>query len=193
MKEKLVICILAGGKSRRMGEEKCFMELRGKNLINRALDIANELKGEIFISIGKKDIKIKGAKTLRDIKGEGPIAGLYRALLEREKVLIFPCDTPFLTPQLLSFIWRRGENFDITVCRIKNIIQLQVGVYSNRCLPYIEKRIERNRLSLMGLLEEKALKVEIIEEEEIKIFGDPEKLFFNINTKEELRKAEEIS
>ena len=64
-------------------------------------------------------------------------------------------------------------------------------MYSNRCLPYIEDKIERPP-SLLERIKNKELSTNIIEEKEVENYGQPERLFFNINTKDELEKATDM-
>ena len=189
-KINMTICILAGGKGKRIGNEKHFICLKGKRLIDYALETADKTGLKIVLSSGQ--IKIDGVETVKDIKGEGPIAGLYACLLRYGRCLIFPCDMPFLTAEFITFLREKSHYHDITICRINGKIQPQVGVYSGSCLPYIEENIEQRKFSLLGLLEEKNIKIKVIEEVEVKNFGSPEKLFFNINTIKELKRAEEI-
>ena len=186
----MTVCILAGGKGKRIGSDKCFLTLKGKKFIDYTLEIAAETGLKVIVAAGQKNID--GIESVKDIKGEGPIAGLYSALLKNSRVLIFPCDMPFLTPEFLLFLRKESNQYDITVCRINGKIQPQVGVYSNNCLPYIEKKIENLQFDIHGLLDEKNLEFNIVEETEVKNFGNPERLFFNINTMEELNRAEEI-
>lgn len=104
--------------------------------------------------------------------------------------LIFPCDMPFLTSEFLSCLLEKSIDCDITICRIKGRLQPQVGVYSNKCLLYIEDNIKRNQLSLVELTKNRELSKNIIKEQEVRTYGEPQRLFFNINTREDFAKAE---
>ena len=53
--------------------------------------------------------------------------------------------------------------------------------------------MEEEEPSPLAFIGGSSLRIRYVEEEEIKIFGDPETLFFNINTKEDFKKAEEIA
>ena len=96
----------------------------------------------------------------------------------------------FLTSELLYCLLEKSIGSDITICRIKGRLQPQVGVYSSKCLPYIEDNIKRNQLSLVELTKNRELSKNIIKEQEVKNYGAPERLFFNINTREDFAKAE---
>ena len=65
-------------------------------------------------------------------------------------------------------------------------------MYSDRCLPYIEDKIEKIQLSSCELIRNNELSTNIIEEKEVENYGQPERLFFNINTKDELEKTADM-
>jgi molybdopterin-guanine dinucleotide biosynthesis protein A len=64
------------------------------------------------------------------------------------------------------------------------------AVYSKNCLPVISDHLQKNDLKIRKIFEK--LKVQIIREEQIDDV-DPQHLsFFNINTEEDLRKAQTL-
>ena len=75
--------ILAGGKSRRMGRDKARLELAGRPLLARQIELARELRADkIFIS-GRAgaDYAAFGCEVLFDFYPEaGPLAGVERGL-----------------------------------------------------------------------------------------------------------------
>lgn len=190
----LTICILAGGKGKRIGTEKWKVQIKGKRLLDYATEIAIKttklIEAKTIIASGKYDIQLEDIESVQDIKGNGPLAGLYTALLQSGKVLILPCDMPFLTPELLSFLIENSVGHDITICRIGDRLQPQVGVYSKRCLPHLKDQMNKNLFALQDLAQNRNLAVCILDENELQKFGPLEKLFLNINTREDLEKAE---
>ncbi len=113
-------------------------------------------------------------------------------ILRNSSSLIFPCDMPFLTSEFLYCLLEKSIGSDITICGVKGRLQPRVGVYLDRCLPYIEDKIEKSQLSLLVLIKNNELSANIIEEKEVKNYGQPERLFFNINTKDELEKTADM-
>jgi len=186
---KEAVCLLAGGRGRRMGGEKCGRILCGRRLIEWALEAARGTGLKVFVA-GGEPIEGEGATFLRDEKGEGPIAGLLSCLRRCERVVLLPCDMPFLTSELLRFLLRRAEGLDLLAPEVGGRLQPQVGVYGRACLPIIERNIERGELSLLALFEEPSLRRGVVGEEEVRKFGDPGRLFLNLNTEEDLRRAE---
>jgi molybdopterin-guanine dinucleotide biosynthesis protein A len=195
---ELSVCILAGGKGGRIGGEKCMRRLAGKRLIDHALGIAREVRekrasGRIVIAGGRNDVKIEGVETLPDVMGAGPMAGLYSCLSQHGRTLLLPCDMPFLTSAFLLFLLEQSRNHDITTCRVESLLQPHVGVYSQACLEKVRRFLEEGTYSLFLLVREGGLRVRMVEEEEIAAFGDPRRLFFNINTKRDMELGERMA
>lgn len=188
------VCILAGGSGRRMGGQKCLQFLMGKRLIDHAISVAEEVKrrgqcSALVVSCGDNELSLNGTETLKDVDGQGPMAGLYSCLLAYGRTLIFPCDMPFLTADFLLFLLERAAGHDITVCRLAGFVQPQVGIYSAGCLSRVKELIRAGTYSLFKLTRDGKLNVRIVDEEEFFHIGDPDKIFLNINTSEELEKA----
>jgi len=185
------VCVLAGGKGRRMGGGKCQALVAGRRLIDRAIETAKRTGLEVFVT-GREELRVEGAEFLRDTRGEGPIAGLYSCLVRSKRTILLPCDMPLLTPEFLRFLLEESEGYDVLLCEVGGRLQPQVGVYTRRCLPAIERNIARGRFSLLSILEEGGLKVRVLGEGEVAKFGEPRRLFLNLNTREDLKLAEEL-
>lgn len=96
--------VLAGGQSRRMGFDKAFIEVGGKQLITCSLDALADASQ--LLVVGGDDPRLKdaaaaaGAVHVADRwPGEGPLGGVISALsLARHPVaVILPCDLPGVT------------------------------------------------------------------------------------------------
>jgi len=191
---KVTVCVLAGGKGGRIGGDKCKRMLSDRRLIDRAVDIAREVSdrladGRVVVASRDNDLGLAGVETLSDVAGQGPVAGLYSCLLKYGSTLVLPCDMPFLPPDLLFHIPEECRGHDLAVCRSAGLIQPQVGVYSEKCLKKIEEFISKGMFSLFRIIKESGLDARIIDEDELTAFGDPERMFLNINTGAELLEA----
>ncbi len=184
--EILGVGILAGGNSRRMGRDKVSIEIEGKSLLSMVLEKVEPLKIPVKILSGKRIIP--NMDCLLDEEGEGPLAGLLEGLKIFSRVLILPVDMPFLSTDLLSFLLHQEGGHDILTCQVRDALQPQVGVYSKSCLSFAKKNLAKGDCSLKGLLSTPLI-VKVIRESELTIFGDPELMFLNINTPEDLEKA----
>lgn len=60
--------------------------------------------------------------------------------------------------------------------------------YSQACLPAVEKRLEAGAMKVASFLED--VRCARLSGEEVAQFGDPETLFMNVNTPEDLERAQ---
>ena len=101
--------ILAGGKSSRMNRDKAFLEIDGRTLLARQIELAHHVGAmEIFVS-GRagKDYSAFNCPVLEDkFQNAGPLAGIERALDAASTllVLVLAVDLPDLTGDLIRTI-----------------------------------------------------------------------------------------
>ena len=188
--------VLAGGKSQRFGEDKCQVKLGDKLLINYILsEIIDEFKDILLISNNKikynHSNKISLVKDLK--KGLGPLGGILTAMKWIKKnnesykgILTFPSDTPFFKKQHLNNFLEEirsyeGQLFFINSNDTRHNI---FGLWSIDLLDRLEKDLDNGER-----------KVEMwankIGGKSINMKFENKDPFFNINTKEDLIKAEE--
>src|SRR5256885_1582946 len=99
--------ILAGGKSSRMGEDKAFLRVGGKTLLEIARELASTVCGHVSV-VG--DRARFGPEAIEDIFSDsGPLGGIHAALTatRSDLNLVIAVDTPFLEPKFLR--WMRSE------------------------------------------------------------------------------------
>ena len=191
----ILAVILAGGKSKRFGQEKSQVKLGDKTLLEHTLYKIKSKFNKILIVTNNN--KIKDYTTINDcIDGQlGPLAGVLSAMkwIEKNKysynwVATFPCDTPFfnisiieefikfskLNDNLLYFIQSKGKRHNI------------FGLWSLKLIEILEKDIIENNFRKV---EEWANKIGV---KTIEVSHDNMDSFFNINTKNDLIEAEKI-
>jgi len=96
--------ILAGGMSRRMGEDKAQVNLNNLSLLQRAKALLTELGcSPIYISSNELDGAIKD-----NFISFGPVAGIEACLSEvikqksANRLVVIPVDMPLLTAEILT-------------------------------------------------------------------------------------------
>ena len=105
--------ILAGGQSKRMGQDKLFLELNNRKLIEYTIDkVKKYLKNVIIITNQKNEFFLKkNLITVEDcIKGQlGPLVGILTAMKWAKEnlkgcswIATFPCDTPFFPETIIQ-------------------------------------------------------------------------------------------
>lgn len=180
--------VLAGGLSKRFGQDKRFFKIGEKNLIQIACDKIRETFERRYLIVDENfNHKIEEFITIKDIiPKKGPLGGIYSFFKETEEngCVFIPVDMPFLTVDLIKYLSELHEN-DIAYINFKQKIYPIPGYYSRNVQETIEEQIRKGNFSLRDLLLKIIKKVEINEKDLIK-FGNPEILLFNINRPEDL-------
>jgi len=101
------------------------------------------------------------------------------------------CDTPFLNKDLVATILGFVDsNIDIVMPETSAGTEPLCAVYSKSCLPSVEAHLRQNKCKIQKALRKKRIKK--IPEKSLRS-NDPELLsFFNINTPQDLARAEAI-
>jgi molybdenum cofactor guanylyltransferase len=137
----LAAVILAGGESRRMGRDKAFLELAGRPMITRALDVVRELDPqEIFIS-GRAGVDYSGlaCPVLLDLEpGFGPLGGIERALdaARSPLVLVLAVDLPHMSAALLRKLAGHCGPLTGAIPRLAGELEPLAAIYPKRCHVY---------------------------------------------------------
>ncbi len=189
--------VLAGGKSQRFGEDKSQVKLAGKLLIDHMLtEIIDEFKELLIVSNNKINFhKSEKISIIEDFeKGLGPLGGVFSAMKwikENQKdykwIATFPVDTPFFNRQILKdFIQNINFNeSDLFFIKSNNTRHNIFGLWSINLLDKLEEDLKNGERKVELWANNTGVKIINMEFSN----NDP---FFNINTKEDLKKAEEI-
>ena len=185
--------ILAGGQSRRMGRRKAELILQGETLLSRTLRQVRPLCDRLLVSVAAgTSPTLPGVEVVPDAyPGRGAIIGLASGLRAAgESVLALAVDMPFLNPDLLRRLIALAPGWDAVVPRPGPFFEPLHAIYAPACLPVLEDQI---RSSVMQILPAyTCLRVRYLEAEELRRFDPAGLAFFNINTPEDLRRAESL-
>jgi molybdenum cofactor guanylyltransferase len=189
----LAAFILAGGQSSRMGTDKAFIELEGRTLLARALELARSVSDDVRI-VGRQEKYSSFAPTIEDIfPGCGPLAGIHAALRASPKDLnlILAVDVPFLSSGLLEYIIERAESAvaTVTVPRIAQGFQPLCAVYRGAFADTAEQALRHGRYKIDALFA--TVQTEVIGEPELQGAGFSIGLFRNLNHPHDLDAARE--
>ena len=188
--------VLAGGKSQRFGEDKCQVKLGDKLLIDYILsEIIDEFKEVLLISNNKiKYINSNKISLVEDTKmGLGPLGGILTAMKwikENNRsykwISTFPSDTPFFKKKILNNFLEEIKNYEGKLFFINsNDTRHNIfGLWSIDLLERLEKDLDNGERKV----EMWANKIGV---KSINMKFENKDPFFNINTKEDLIKAEE--
>ena len=199
MKDNNILAVvLAGGKSKRFGEDKNQIKLGEKTLLEHVLSKISNKFEEILI-VSSHNLEIKKSENITVIPDcfddFGPLAGVLSSMKwvkENQKhykwVATFPSDTPFFETSIIEEYKKRIKINDSLLYFVKSNDKRHniFGLWSIDLLKVLEDDLLNNNFRKV---EDWANKIGVKTIDiEVKKF-DP---FFNINTKEDFEKAKEI-
>ena len=191
--------VLAGGKGARLGRYKALETINNESLIQRVVSSLSFFNSDIIVVIAKGQHlpQFTSYPKLRIVTdayaGKGPLVGIYTGLLASASSynLVVACDMPFLDMDLLGYMFKISDGFDMVIPRVRSLWEPLHAVYSKSCLSAIKQLLEEGNYKIDRLLS--LVKVRYVEAGEIDRF-DPEHLsFFNINTKADLEAARRLA
>ena len=183
-----------------MGRDKATLELDGRTLAARAAARLAEVVAEVLIADGGRGVVPAadappdgGPISITDGPGDGPAAGLLGAARERpgRPLLVLACDVPGVPPELLAHLLERlasDDAPDAVAPRSERGPEPLVAAYAPRALVQLAVRVATGKLAMRGLLESPELRVEWVEGEELRRFGDPAEMLANVNTPTDFRR-----
>ena len=190
MIDDCTLIVLAGGDSRRMGEEKVFLELAGKPLIHHLVEKVQPCFETMFISLHTPQPDIPFAQ-LPDVEPDrGPIIGIATALqqVETSWVFVVAGDMPFASVAMIEAMAEQRENYAVVVPKVKGVFQPLFAFYSKAALPIVQAAIAQQQRSLKVVMGKLARYV--YSEDECRRY-DPELLsFFDLDTPQDRERAE---
>ena len=195
--------ILAGGESRRMGQNKALIQLGDDSLIGHVIRRMRLVTDELLlITNTPTEYAHLGLPMHGDIvPNTGALGGIYTGLMSasHDVVLCVACDSPFLQPRLLSYLVSVLGDYDAVMpytCKAPSsnneytqiTLQTLCAVYSKCCLPTIALMLQESELRVHALRDRASIKC--VSPEDWQTF-DPDGLsFFNINTPEDFERAD---
>jgi molybdopterin-guanine dinucleotide biosynthesis protein A len=201
--EKASGIILAGGKNTRIGKNKAFIQLpTGVTILQNTLNVLQKIFPEIIIVTNQKEAYLKynvqanacpSGQVVEDlIKESGPIGGIFTGLCHStsKRNFVVACDMPFVNPAVIRLLLDEGESHDVVIPEINGEVEPLCAVYSKNCIPVMFEHLQKQNLKMRQVLSK--LQVKKIGTEEIDRLDPGHLSFFNINTEEDLRRAERL-
>jgi molybdenum cofactor guanylyltransferase len=192
--------IVAGGANERFGgEPKGLRRIGGVRIIDRVAAAIREVTPNIVLIANDAEAEtwLEGVPVRRDARSErGSVVGLHSAIASLrpdEIALIVAWDMPFVSGGLLSLLANRvREGASAAIPVSSGVPEPFCAAYTSACLSEIEHAIARGDFRMSSLVA--ALpNVSRVGEAEVRQFGEPERLFFNVNTAADLQTAERIA
>lgn len=152
-----------------MGEDKAWLAVSGRPMIESLLSAAAPVAGDLSITINRDNPTPErygqlaatcGARLLFDLHDhQGPLGGIHTALKSceaGEAALILACDLPFLTAEFLVLLCQKHEENAARVTvplDAEGRLQPLAAIYDQSCLAAIEEQLAAGRLRVDRLFD----------------------------------------
>ena len=154
----LIGLVLAGGQSRRMGQDKALMRYQGRTLIDNASLLLQSA------SCDKVLISRNAPGFLNDrIEDAGPLSGVHavlNALSQSDnhngnpcELLVLPVDMPQMTPELLRILVSRGREAEKACYVEKRFLPFYLPVTQDTKALLANYLVEQKKRRVVGFLE----------------------------------------
>jgi len=196
---KLTGVVLAGGESRRMGQNKALLAVGREKVIGAVIGAMSEAGLDVIIAANEQTAdayRELGREIVYDrFPGQGPLSGIHTALYAAKTpwIIVAACDMPFAVPELFRFLKKSVEgagNVSGVACQAvipmeDDRVQPLLAAYHASALPALEDSLVNGRLRMTDWLER--LQVRYIPEDVLaKETGlDAGHVFFNMNRPED--------
>jgi len=185
--------ILSGGLNSRMGgRNKALLDLGGRSFLDRILTAIDGCFKELLLVTRQPELyRNQPVRIVEDIfKLRTPLTGIHSGLVNMtaDYGFVTSCDTPLLKTDLVRMLVREIDvDVDIVAPASGSYFQPLCAVYSKRCIPFIEDRLGRGDVKTDSMYE--TLKVKRIPYAQLQVVDPKLDSFFNINTPEDLKFA----
>lgn len=186
--------IQAGGKSTRMGgRAKALMELGGRRIIDRVVDVMRAVTDDLLIVTNTSEVYASlGVPMIADVfPDHGSLGGIFSGLraASRDSIFTVACDMPFLMPDVARLVTDRAALADVIVPVVGGRYETLHACYAKSCLGPMEAKLRAGHLKIAGFFDD--VRVLTIAEDEVARFRSPDLVFMNVNTPEEMAEARE--
>ncbi len=180
--------ILAGGKSSRIGRDKCLIaDANGTLMIEHIINVLSQLTPNILINANNPGpyLRMNYPVIADTYKNCGPLCGIFTGLSASttEINLFAPCDMPFLTAEFYQFLLQQANGYDAVVPEFNGKIYPVCSIIKKSTLAIAQRQIQRQNYRVRDFL--RLLNVKYVEiTEDSQVYTDD--LLLNINTPQDL-------
>ena len=186
--------ILAGGGATRFGGEPKGLQLvDGLRIIDRVASALRASADELLLVANDAHASawLPGVRVAADVRrGEGALGGLHAALSHANglAVLVLAWDMPFVPDGLLRALRSLGEqDVDAALPQSEGSgrgVEPLCAWYGPACLEAIKRRLDAGDRRVVSFLDD--VRVSRMPPEDVSRWGDPARMFFNVNSPHDL-------
>lgn len=179
----IVAVVMAGGRSKRMGEDKGLIQYKNKAHRYYMADLLKTIFSEVAISV-PFNFEVPENSNYRYVKDVvedlGPLGGLYSLFkaYPNKSILIIATDMPEVEVAHITNLLENRDKNTVATCYKNNdgFVEPLFAIWENSALEIIDKLVGENKLSMRM----------IIKNHKAKVIPIPnENALLNINTEEE--------
>jgi molybdopterin-guanine dinucleotide biosynthesis protein A len=184
--------VQAGGKSARMGgEPKALMEVGGRRIVERVVAaIAPVVDDVLVVTNTPERYAFLGLPMVGDVfPDHGALGGIYSGLAAASGDVAFTvaCDMPFVRADVVRLVVAHAAGADVVIPRLGEYLETMHAAYGKACLAPMEECLRAGRLKIVGFFDR--VRVREISEADVRALADPDVVFMNVNTPDELARA----
>ena len=194
--------VLAGGVSRRLGQDKRRLRLwgtAGPTLLEHTVEILVRLCADVIVVLNDpEEWHDLPARLVTDIYPDsGSLGGIYSGLVAATNnyALVVASDMPFLSADLIRAMLMHSRNYDVLIPRslhsgtTRNALDVEPlhAIYSKSCLEPRRVLLESGRRQIAAFFPQ--VQVAYVEPEETQCYDPSGRSLLNVNTPEQLAAA----
>jgi molybdopterin-guanine dinucleotide biosynthesis protein A len=190
--------ILAGGGATRFGGKPKGLELvGGERILDQLVRVMTAALGEPPLLVANAEDATTWRPDLRTVSdtrpGFGALGGIYTAVLESPApVVCVAWDTPLVSESLIRTLARGLDRHDAMLPESggRRGVEPLCAAYGAACRQPIADCLDGGDLRAIGFHDR--IRVGILPLEQVRTLADPDLLFFNVNTADDLARADQL-
>lgn len=188
----VALAIQCGGESRRMKGDKALLPFLDVTLLEWVRDVATPVFTHVFVVARDAEaFGHFGLPVVTDaLASRGAAVGVYTAITASpvERVLCLACDMPFVTPAVLRALSAGSRRHEVFVPKHGPYMQPLCAVYARSAGPAYRRFIDEGGFRVDEMY--RSLDTGFLDMDDGR-FGDPDEVFMNVNTPDDLERARE--
>lgn len=196
--------MLAGGESSRFRSNKALELLAGKPLISHVTERLSRVVDEILVVVGCHESRVEyeailpsSVRVMNDEQeGKTPLIGIVTGLeaASSDYALVSACDIPFVNQEVIELLFQRASGADAAIPKWNqgHIEPLEAVYWTASTLKAARETLAPSGLPLREMIRKLAQVVYVSVEDEIRKVNPDLRTFFNVNTKEDMDRAERL-
>ena len=190
MIEDCTALILAGGDSRRMGQDKATLVLDGKTLLERVTATMQQVFPKVIVSVRQLRGGVELPQVCDEQEASGPLAGLIAGLAQVDTPWVFAvaCDMPFVTQAVVERLAAFRSGHQAVVPMVGGHPQPLAAFYATSTLDAMRASFATGDKSMRRVLDK--FEVRYVSEAELHTADPQLRSFIDLDTPQDYQAAQ---